>query len=590
MRTEGYTDIKPLVNSTLKMFKRVVRLGAPEEVSAKVIDLFCDFIRTEFNKYFPELRALFSQSDELKPATSEDELLQLMQKVNLYDSSEDAQKQIKKIAKDKMRAFMEVLAEVDNFDKMLPEKVQLATQVAQQMLANSDEVVQKFAVDTLSSLQDHVKHNLKTLQSLAGKTVSRDLLPSIDLGAVPAGERANLLNAVLLLLYGRLTKKKGKRAKSHKHDMTTQIFNFISALPKEEVLVAVSTFLSKYQLASPTSSVELGRTIARLPFNKMRGLCYTIKLIIKHLGRLVDDAIPYLGQIVVWILRLSMTYHAKDKSSFFRKVAHTIYIEAIKRLKDIYTQYNETEFLDPITAEFVALLKDKITNMKSELSQGKSNLLSIFLVWSTNPKRLQQNFIKFPFIFDSLFDLLTAPKLTSEVSSCLFQILANLLAGSPEERVCTALFHERIAAVIACIHTHISRLDEEHKGQNSNVFASLSELVGYLSGSQEDSIIKLISLLTPHMFKAARSKRGGDKFIQLVRTLKVLFAKQTQGKGKLQFFTQFAPLMLRTRGFSMRSELAELLAILADENKEVEKYAKAAQLMNTFARSKDMHI
>ena len=293
--------------------------------------------------------------------------------------------------------------------------------------------------------------------------------------------------------------------------MTSQIFNFISRLEKDDVLLAVHTFLSKYQLAASSPST-LGLHIAKLPFNKMRGLCYTIKLIIKHLGRLVDDVIPYLGGIVLQILKLSLAYYAKDKSNFFRKIAHTIYVESIKRLKDFYTQYNETEFLAPITEEFVALFKDKITNMHAELSQGKSNLLGIFMVWSSNPLRLQENFVKFPFVFDAVFQLLTAPKLTGEVAGCVLQMLANLLGSEP--RPCASLFQTRIVSVVDCIYTYISRLDEEQKGlsQNSAVFASLSELAGYLSESQEDSITKLISLLTPHMFKAARAKI--DRFHQ----------------------------------------------------------------------------
>ena len=97
---------------------------------------------------------------------------------------------------------MEVLGEVENFDTMQPEKLSLVNQIALQMLANSDEIVQKFAVDALASMgQDYVKHNLKLLQSLAAKEVGKDVLPNIDLVSTPAGERTVPQHTFLLCDY-----------------------------------------------------------------------------------------------------------------------------------------------------------------------------------------------------------------------------------------------------------------------------------------------------------------------------------------------------------------------------------------------------
>ena len=97
VKTADYVELKPLANNMLKMLKRAVKLGRAEEVSGQVVEVLCDFVRTEYNKYFPELRAVFPQTEEVKPVEGEEELLEVMRKVNLYDSDEDVLKQLRKV-------------------------------------------------------------------------------------------------------------------------------------------------------------------------------------------------------------------------------------------------------------------------------------------------------------------------------------------------------------------------------------------------------------------------------------------------------------------------------------------------------------
>ena len=86
---------------------------------------------------------------------------------------------------------MEILAGADNISKMSAERVKVADQIALQMLANSDEKVQKSAVDILGKLdRGYVNHNLKTLQNLTVKAQSKNTLSELDLNAVAESERS----------------------------------------------------------------------------------------------------------------------------------------------------------------------------------------------------------------------------------------------------------------------------------------------------------------------------------------------------------------------------------------------------------------
>eukprot|EP01022_Parablepharisma_sp_SALTPOND_P019565 TRINITY_DN3364_c0_g1_i1.p1 TRINITY_DN3364_c0_g1~~TRINITY_DN3364_c0_g1_i1.p1 ORF type:complete len:2939 (+),score=366.03 TRINITY_DN3364_c0_g1_i1:184-9000(+) len=588
VKKEDYTELRLFIQSLLKMFKRIVKLDPI--VVGKVLPLFKEFIKAEYNKFFPDLRGLFSEKmTDIDPTDTY--LLEEMKKVNIKDLSEELQSQLKSVAKSKMSGFMDVLAEAERLEKVSAEMLEMLNQVGLQMLASTDEKIQKNAVEIVAKTGgDYAANNLKLLQSLTQKVPNKDLLPSIDLSSVPPSEKPvllllqpiqGLLNAVLLLLYGKLVKKKGKRGKSHNRNMTNAIFGFISSLEKEDILLAVKVFMSKYQLPEGSG---IGLALAKLPFNKMQGLCYTIKLIIKHLGRLVDDFVPYMGNLMIWILKLSLLYYSKEEDGIYKKTSHTIYSEAIKRLKDLYTQYNETDHLEEITKTFINLVQDKIANMKTELSQGKSNILSIFKIWSYNPKRLQKFFLIYPFILDSIFSLLTAPKLAPEVAGFVMQILYNLLFSDTENCVCAPYFESKIDFIVNCIHIYLQKQDVSHTARDSNTFAMLAELALYIKGSPT-TVHKLIELLTPNVFLVAKlQKRGPEPFLHLLRTLKVLFEKY-QESDKADFFHQFAPLLLRTKGCVLRHELASFLAILGKTESGIEKYANVALLMNTYTKN-----
>jgi len=376
-----------------------------------------------------------------------------------------------------------------------------------------------------------------------------------------------------MLLYGKLVKKKGKRTKSHNKNLTKSIFGFILTQEKSDILRAVTIFLSKYKLDENTQ--DLCYELSKLPFNKMLGLCYTIKLIFKHLGRLVDEKIPFLGKLIIAIMKISLLFYQSNKENeenICRKTAHTIYSEAIKRLKDLYTQFNETEFLDSVTKQFIDLISLKLQNTKSELAQGKSNILSIFQIWANNPSRLHKNFVQYPIVFYSIISLLSAPKLVSEVGTCIMQILYSLIFTGEETRICNSLFEQKIDSIIDSVYIYLENT-HEFKSQN---FEILSELAIYLK-SDSESISKLIILLAPHMNMIAKSQKQGkntETFINLLHSLKALFEKCSNEKiNKIQYLTEFSPLLIRIKSCILRYEFSLFLQVLGKD----EEYSNACE-------------
>ena len=84
------------MNNTLSVLKRVVKVGAPDMICGKVLDLFYEFVKAEYNRYFPELRAISGEAMEDVP-TGEAELLKIMKDVNKYETSEELQRLIKNV-------------------------------------------------------------------------------------------------------------------------------------------------------------------------------------------------------------------------------------------------------------------------------------------------------------------------------------------------------------------------------------------------------------------------------------------------------------------------------------------------------------
>jgi len=380
--------------------------------------------------------------------------------------------------------------------------------------------------------------------------------------------------------------------------MTNTIFTFISSLGKEAIFIALTIFLSKYQL-NELSHVE--SVLCKFPFNRIQGLCYTIKLIIKHLGRLIDDKISYIGKMIIAILKLSLTYYTAAREikgsdyeemkdivqennnnevegknqigNVWVKTSHTIYSEAIKRLKEIYNQYYETPYLDEITNSFIGIVTSKIQRMKLELSQSKSNLLSIFLIWSSNPKYLHRYFNSS--IFNAIISLLTAPKVVPEVVSLVIEILFNLLFAE-EVSPCTKLIEDNVDTIISSLHFYL-----ESKGavQDVKTLAVLRELARHVK-SNNMTIQKLIELLEPNLFVAMKlPKKKQGMILELVRTLKALF-EIYKGNNKKEYFQKLSRLLLRIKGCVIRREIAELLFTLLPTN----KYSKVILNMNSYTR------
>lgn len=181
------------MESTLKIFKKIVNIGNSNETCTKFVELMLEFVKTEYNKFFLELRCLFEKKELLEENATEDKLLELIKKANQFNTDEDM-KAKRLIAKIKMKGFLVVLAEIANYKDVDPAKKDLIKQIATIMLSERDEKIQRLAVDTLAKIgEKHVLKNHLILQNIASKLQGKDQLFSIDLASISSETKSVFL-------------------------------------------------------------------------------------------------------------------------------------------------------------------------------------------------------------------------------------------------------------------------------------------------------------------------------------------------------------------------------------------------------------
>ena len=182
------------MESTLKVFKKIINIGNSDETCSKFVDLMLEFVKTEYNKLFPELRFLFEKDEEMEGNPTEEKLLELIKKANKFNTDEEM-KAKRLLAKIKMKGFLIVLAEISNYKQMEQIKKDLVKQIATIMLSERDEKIQRLAVDTLAKIgQKHITQNHLILQNIASKLQGKDQLFSIDLATFSSETRSVIIH------------------------------------------------------------------------------------------------------------------------------------------------------------------------------------------------------------------------------------------------------------------------------------------------------------------------------------------------------------------------------------------------------------
>ena len=177
---EDYISIRLFDGGLFNMFKRIVKINI--QFVEKLIRLLKTFIKSEYNCYFSDLR---EGSDEI---LTETEQLEQFRRVNVRGSQKEIQ--LRKMARNKMEGFIEVLAEGESLDKLQPQTLEVLRQVVFNMLADSNEKIQKNSIEILARTGiDYVVNHLKLLQEIAQKQPNKDLFINIDIGAIDPSYR-----------------------------------------------------------------------------------------------------------------------------------------------------------------------------------------------------------------------------------------------------------------------------------------------------------------------------------------------------------------------------------------------------------------
>ncbi|KDQ13943.1 hypothetical protein BOTBODRAFT_33064 [Botryobasidium botryosum FD-172 SS1] len=428
------------------------------------------------------------------------------------------------------------------------------------LLSTPDKPLQSLALScVLSYKSPHLMPYEDTIRMLLDETKWREQLSLLDMGAIEAKDRHEVVPMLIRLLYGSMGERKGRGRGA---DRKTAILGALAGCDEEELGVLVELMLEPFGGIAKFAGLELGRSgdgdaDARFKF-EFRGVGGTsekqqvgyvtlLEAVIKNLGTRLARYWPALLGNTLELLNNAQRRIGGEKSEgddalrdgydeeedngaaeedeqyHPSKALRVVRQAGLKRLAEFFRSPVPFDFAPYMPSAFASFISPRLAALDAENTQAPSALLELFYVWAG--KRETCTFLV---DFDSrvlpkVYACLTAANVKPSVITKTFDLIDRVLGLAAEDET---LAERVVRPHVAVLLANLSTLVQRSAGSSAALgdlaqrqISVLSSLAPYIADSPQ--AVRLLELLSPLLRKPYKevSEKVKVNLLQIVRSL-----------------------------------------------------------------------
>lgn len=427
-----------------------------------------------------------------------------------------------KNARLKILAFLECFSNVSVPSKLY--QFELYEQAVLGLLTNGDTRLQE------ASFKCVIRFGYKgmdefgeTYKRITEDNTFRDTLATLCIqdirDRVSEGDRMQLIDVLMRILWGKLSSRKGRNSKAIYGSRRLAIFSFISTMTPEEREPMITFILKPFaHLKAEVVGKELklldpGSFERNGPIVKQIGFLNVLEDFISQMQKLVADYLPKLFQVILHLLYGAEQHLNQDSHEIGLKLeqARQVRLLAVKRIIQLFNIETSFDFDLYVPLLFSTFINNRLDRLALENTQSTSALLELFFTWSRRSR-----FVKY-MNYDSrlitgLLEIITAKKVQDTVLLYVISMLENIIechSADPELQILPGVFESGLSLMLEKFEVILKNvsMNAPRSRSGTELADRIIVVISKISGFVTDVALanRLMNILLPFLKPAAKS-------------------------------------------------------------------------------------
>ncbi|KAL6304961.1 armadillo-type protein [Sparassis latifolia] len=478
-------------------------------------------------------------------------------------------------------------------------------------LSHPDRSLQRLSLSCMLTYKSpHLLPHEDMLRMLLDDTRWRDDLAQLDISGIELGERHELVDVLIRLLFGLMLEKRGRGRGAHRR---AAILSALAGCTDQELYLLVDLMLQPIKKNAVTLQAKqyIIQPVSEEVSEKQQiGFLTLLGDVLRYLGSRLESRWPVLLETVLELLshaqaRLSAQKaddadgeesadaeeepEGEDGGEPTNRSTRIIRQLGLKRLMDFFHCPVSFDFTPYMKESFRAFISPRLPLLDSENTQAPSALLELLFTWT-----LRKEHARYLVDYDNLtlpkiYACLVAKNVKPPVVSKIFDIVDHLLALSAEDALISATV---LRPHVSLLLTNMSRLIECNKdvGTVADILGRrqitvLSEIAPYLTNGEQANT--LLGLFSPLLRKTAKVVPEKVK-VDLANILCSLFPlipelSDSNSVPYTKTYTLLSRLFQSLRSRQARLALVAAFDCLAQANPSIQSLADLMASLNSYS-------
>ncbi|KAK3096539.1 hypothetical protein FSP39_001125 [Pinctada imbricata] len=492
------------------------------------------------------------------------------------------------------------------------------------LLVHKDSEVQKVAFECIMTYKHKYlipyRENFERL--LDDKTFKNEIvLFTIDKesSVIDPEHRADLLPVLMRILYGKMQHKTGTdtAGKNHSNVRRSIVMRFLNGCQGTELLIFLNMVFDPYKHFLQDNPLTMVQNIVNevditkvIPLRKITGTFHTINMVMKKLGHMLTDYLPSLLKIMLGLT--STCVACLEKRNLISKSAlntlKNLRQTAMARVVQFFQDFDSYGFTPhELDAVFEVCVWPQLTKLPFEGVYHPTPLLKLLHMFTTSKRyfsllskhqEADKSIAPMPFIIK----LLNAPDANESVTSCITEMLDNLLSPeeeSPEdvtmvqsltidsvlykstdcEEIAMCLVRDQVPGIFQYIKSYIEKLRGKMKDKKNNIHQRVLNILSRISEfvTDQDQCRTLIDLLLPYLGQGV--KRSTEMEHGILNSIANLMSIVEERQS---FHRTISSLFASLQNRQSRILLCKVFQVVTEKNKSLHEVAKLVEELNSW--------
>ncbi|KAH7929562.1 hypothetical protein BV22DRAFT_1191955 [Leucogyrophana mollusca] len=447
-----------------------------------------------------------------------------------------------KMARHQLQSWLSLFSKFNN-PKALHSTEELYS-LYRSLLSHPDRSLQTISLSCLLTYKSpYLLSHENMLRLLLDDTRWRDELTSLDMSAIEAQDRRQLVDVIIRILFGLMLERKGG---SRGGGRRAAVLSAMAGCTDEELSVLVDLMLKPIQSDSRArreGGFELRNVLPEVSQKQQSGFLTLLGDVLKNLGPRTTSYWPaLLGSTLDLIANAQGPITAGERDDATEedtddqdedeeavevtvsKSMRSVRQLGLKRFADFFRSPVTFDFSPYLAACFGTIISPRLTVLDKENTQAPSAILEMFLAWGSRPEYARYLVDYDPQVLPKVYACLVAINVKPTVLTRVFDLVERLLHLAGEDHTLSdALIKPHVSLLLHNLATLVERTKDEAALSSplaQRQISILSDIAHHISDPTQAAT--LLQLLSPLLRKPTKVVSEKTK-VNLLKILGSLF-------------------------------------------------------------------